>query len=351
MAPPWEDGPLVRLEARLSHLQHDVLARLASEVIADGWLVGVKARMCRVDALMAEAVPLPSWVLSDVLLSPDLLTHLFAPFELEDHAMASVCSAWREAWQASLRGKHVLMPAAMPLHGLDDFLFGVGNEVDAETTMCASGDGGHFALATSGYNEARRAGRFLIHVWDGASSSMRSMEFHDTPVVLAMSNDELWCSVIGDQEVDATIYRVRLADLEIVRSVGTIRDGDGVVAHLYEWSHWEGASTVNDYEGVGLSPDGNTLVVQAFVSTEDDGHRIVVVALDAHTLRMRYIIPDFNGEIGPAAISGDEIYIGMSYNPRDGTPQCSHVRIRGARSSSCAQLMGSMSATASTSCL
>ena len=104
----------------------------------------------------------------------------------------------------------------MPLHGLDDFLLGVGNEVDEDTTMCASSDGGQIALASSGYNEAMRTTRYLIHVWDSASCSMRSMEFHDVPVVLAMSNDELWCSVIADQEMDAMIYRVRLADLETV---------------------------------------------------------------------------------------------------------------------------------------
>jgi len=45
-----------------------------------------------------------------VLLSPDLLLWLFGWFELEHHAVKSVCKAWRGAWAATLEGRRALRP-------------------------------------------------------------------------------------------------------------------------------------------------------------------------------------------------------------------------------------------------
>jgi hypothetical protein len=116
----WRDRcPFVRLEIRLAQLPHDVLARLARDAISDLWSFGAPAAaLQKADALLAKAVPLPLWALNNVLLSPDLLSHLFASFELEDHAMARVCSAWREAWRVWQRAKGFLRPVTIHSHGL-----------------------------------------------------------------------------------------------------------------------------------------------------------------------------------------------------------------------------------------
>lgn len=46
------------------------------------------------DILVSKCMPLPDWCVTDVLLSPDLMPHLFEPLTFKDAAVASTCSAW-----------------------------------------------------------------------------------------------------------------------------------------------------------------------------------------------------------------------------------------------------------------
>ena len=46
--------------------------------------------------------PVPEWAVTSVLLSPDLIPHLFASLEAKDCAAARVCKAWRQGWVDTL---------------------------------------------------------------------------------------------------------------------------------------------------------------------------------------------------------------------------------------------------------
>ena len=85
-----------RLEARLEHLPHAALLKLAANVCgetADG--------MRAAESALAAHKPFPEFFVDNVLLSPDLLAHVFVHFEHEDVASAAVCTAWHDAWVAT----------------------------------------------------------------------------------------------------------------------------------------------------------------------------------------------------------------------------------------------------------
>ena len=63
----------------------------------------------RADAVLAAHKPLAQWAVEGVLLSSDLVPHLLAPLELEDGAVASVCSQWAAGWKASSEGRRRLI--------------------------------------------------------------------------------------------------------------------------------------------------------------------------------------------------------------------------------------------------
>ena len=57
------------------------------------------------NAMINEFDPLPQWVVSDILLSPDLLEPIMAQLSLKDGSqLRLVCSVWRAAWKARCAG-------------------------------------------------------------------------------------------------------------------------------------------------------------------------------------------------------------------------------------------------------
>ena len=95
--------PVSRIALRLVELSHSQLLEIAAagcEASAD-----VKNRA---DAILAAHKPLPQWAVEGVLLSSDLVPHLLAPLQLEDGAVAAVCSRWADSWKATSEGRRRL---------------------------------------------------------------------------------------------------------------------------------------------------------------------------------------------------------------------------------------------------
>jgi len=78
-------------------------------------LVAIAAKGCVGDsatALFASAclgAVLPAWCVNDVLLSPDIIQHLFMPLPIAAN-LPAVCSAWRNGWPQQLRTRRALRP-------------------------------------------------------------------------------------------------------------------------------------------------------------------------------------------------------------------------------------------------
>ena len=51
----------------------------------------------------ARLVEQPEWVLSEVLLSPDLAPHILAHLPTKEHAAKGTCRAWRRGWKETLK--------------------------------------------------------------------------------------------------------------------------------------------------------------------------------------------------------------------------------------------------------
>ena len=82
---------LARLQA--ANLPYDELVRVAAELCEQ-----LPQARLKFDALLSQQTPLPEWAINSVLMSADLIAHLFASLEMPDSAAACVCKAWRQAW-------------------------------------------------------------------------------------------------------------------------------------------------------------------------------------------------------------------------------------------------------------
>ena len=87
-----------RFAARLALLPHAALLEFAAQMASDS-----AASRRTADAILAQQQPLPQWACDSVLLSPDLLLHIFAHLDsfVDDAAAAAVCRPWRAAWDAT----------------------------------------------------------------------------------------------------------------------------------------------------------------------------------------------------------------------------------------------------------
>ena len=56
----------------------------------------------------ARLVEQPEWVLSEVLLSPDLAPHILAQLPTTEHAAKGTCRAWRRGWKETLKKRERL---------------------------------------------------------------------------------------------------------------------------------------------------------------------------------------------------------------------------------------------------
>ena len=55
------------------------------------------------DEHATRLVEQPEWVLSEVLLSPDLAPHILAQLPTKEHAAKGTCRAWRRGWKETLK--------------------------------------------------------------------------------------------------------------------------------------------------------------------------------------------------------------------------------------------------------
>ena len=87
-----------RIGARLSGLSPEQLVAFIDEQ-APLW----SAAALRVAEEHAARVEQPEWVLSEVLLSPDLAPHILAQLPTKEHAAKGTCRAWRRGWKETLK--------------------------------------------------------------------------------------------------------------------------------------------------------------------------------------------------------------------------------------------------------
>ncbi|EOD21493.1 hypothetical protein EMIHUDRAFT_241088 [Emiliania huxleyi CCMP1516] len=87
-----------RIGARLAGLSQEQLIELIDKQ-APLW----SAAALRVaEEHAAQHVEQPEWILSEVLLSPDLAPHILAQLPTKAHAVKGTCRAWRRGWKETL---------------------------------------------------------------------------------------------------------------------------------------------------------------------------------------------------------------------------------------------------------
>ena len=64
--------------------------------------------MSNVNALLLQHSPLPEWAISSVLMSVDLIPHLFASLDMKHSSAACVCKVWMQAWKDTDSGRRGL---------------------------------------------------------------------------------------------------------------------------------------------------------------------------------------------------------------------------------------------------
>ena len=104
------------MEAQLRRLSHEQLVELAmaqANETPQGRLVAARH--------IYHHHPLPNWVLSQVMLSPDVLTKIFQSLHVADVSAALVCRTWSSCWASTLVERRILHPAP-PLPTLDGSL-------------------------------------------------------------------------------------------------------------------------------------------------------------------------------------------------------------------------------------
>ena len=65
----------------------------------------------------ARLVEQPEWILSEVLLSPDLVPHILAQLPTKEHAAKGACRAWRRGWKETLARRE--RPRLLVIGGYD----------------------------------------------------------------------------------------------------------------------------------------------------------------------------------------------------------------------------------------
>ena len=251
-----------RLALRLDALSRVELLELAAGAL-DELPKGHRLRS-HADALVAKRKPLPAWCVDGVLLSPDLLPHLFESLSCRDCAAAAACSAWGGAWVALLRLRRYIHP--VPRH-IDLTKMATKMRL-LPRAVAAMPDGAICVTGRSHLNFLTAQGEPIPG--GGAWAALAQAEFDDTFGVLR-HDDSL---VVVDMGADH-VRRLRLSDgAELARSPN--------LEEVYE------AAIAGDRLFV---PSGNTISV-----------------LDIVTLELRYSFGEFDTAVD-CAIHNDEVYV------------------------------------------
>jgi len=200
-----------RLAVRLDVLTREELLQLAADALDE--LPKSHHLRHRADALVAEHKPLPARCVDGVLLSPDLLPHLFESLSLRDCAAAAACSGWAAAWLALLRLRRYLNPVPLWINLPKDFIDPVDNRITTQPasvttmpdgTLCVSA--GERLLFLTAQGQPLPGGG----AWEDLAKVAFGVSFcvlqHDDALLVADPFDE-------------NVRRLRLSDgLELARS-------------------------------------------------------------------------------------------------------------------------------------
>ena len=89
-----------RIGARVAGLSPAQLCAIIEAQAAAG---GATPRCAWRRSTPARLVEQPEWVLSEVLLSPDLAPHILAQLPTKEHAAKGTCRVWRRGWKETLK--------------------------------------------------------------------------------------------------------------------------------------------------------------------------------------------------------------------------------------------------------
>jgi len=103
----------LRIGARLSGLSPEQLVAFIDEQ-APLWSA---AAMRVAEEHAARLAEQPEWVLSEVLLSPDLAPHILAQLPTTEHGVKGTCRAWRRGWKETLKKRQ--RPRLLVIGGQD----------------------------------------------------------------------------------------------------------------------------------------------------------------------------------------------------------------------------------------
>ena len=201
-----------RLTTRLAKLPAGVLAQVAADamlVISPGIITEPQSRACRqrVENIFATHTPVPQWAVSGVLLSPDLLHAIFAPFVVEDGRVAAVCKVWHAAWEATAVTRRGLRRAIKPRLTFENGRFDHGSVVGLTPLAC-----GHLLLIQTckiqtAENGEENESRQELHVVDWRLRCKRSWKWPWVPCRSSLVYDEI---AAGEHGLYST-YRNRLS--------------------------------------------------------------------------------------------------------------------------------------------
>lgn len=133
-------------------LRLDVLPRAVLLELAAAGCAAQPQLRSRADAIIQQITPLPSWC-TDILLSPDLLPHVFDSLELSDYVAAMVCVEWGVAWDRMLRQRRYVDPKPLKTIQLHSASRGFKVAVMPDETVCyniTQGGGLRFMSPQSG---------------------------------------------------------------------------------------------------------------------------------------------------------------------------------------------------------
>lgn len=296
-----------RTAARAARLPHEVLVSLISRLVDQG----ADARG-EFDRSTAEHDPLPSWAVSGVLLSQNLVTLILDTLPFRECAAARVCSAWSNAWKE--KSKRVLQPTgAQPDFNImaDPPLMNVRNFVSSSGNMPLAM---HYESSVYLVDELLCPLQSFQPCWtleeyveyllgDEESLDLRRR----THVVgLAIGDDALY--VLGKEHDDMVcVRRYSLNDFALLAH-GSVMGED----HAQSWSQLD-----SEHMGLALSPAGFVVVLATFFG--EIATQTQIVFLDACTLSwVKEIEWDERSACDPTAIfvtgssSSSELFMHVS---------------------------------------
>ncbi|EOD23703.1 hypothetical protein EMIHUDRAFT_239282 [Emiliania huxleyi CCMP1516] len=146
----------------------------------------------------ARLVEQPEWVLSEVLLSPDLAPHILAQLPIKAHAVKGTCRAWRRGWKETLKRREKPRLGRVLAH--DGLQLGVGGRFEQRQRPLEEGELRAWFLRTSPIPPLGllTAERVIFQTKAGKSSDMLLPLYNSPKTKVRMS--------------DPTSERIRLID-------------------------------------------------------------------------------------------------------------------------------------------